>query len=121
MIIFWIVLKYNVLKNSYSHLRNISFTDVSEKEDLTVHLLICADNLWLLQKGSTIRGEKDQPVAIETSLGWTLSGPTNQEGITSQSARVNVTITSQLEKLEEQKEIQERTNHLSHRRRKCQR
>ena len=89
---------------------------VSEKEDLTVHLLIGAGNLWLLQKGSTIRGEKDQPVAIDTFLGWTLSGPTNQEGITSQSARVNVTITSQLEKLEEQKEIRERTNHLSHQR-----
>ena len=90
------------MKDSYDHLKNIPFTDVSEKENLTVHLLIGADNLWLLQKGDTIRGENDQPVAIETSLGWTLSGPISQEeGATSQSASVNVTITSQPDRIEQ--------------------
>eukprot|EP00112_Aurelia_sp_Birch-Aquarium-sp1_P000702 Seg1067.15 transcript_id=Seg1067.15/GoldUCD/mRNA.D3Y31 product="hypothetical protein" protein_id=Seg1067.15/GoldUCD/D3Y31 len=90
------------MKDSYVHLRKISFTDVSEKENLTVHLVIGADNLWQLKKEDTIRGEKDQPVAIETSLGWTLSGPISQEGgATSQSASVNVTITSQPDRVEQ--------------------
>eukprot|EP00112_Aurelia_sp_Birch-Aquarium-sp1_P022444 Seg633.3 transcript_id=Seg633.3/GoldUCD/mRNA.D3Y31 product="hypothetical protein" protein_id=Seg633.3/GoldUCD/D3Y31 len=87
------------MKDSYVHLRNISFTDLSEKENLTVHLLIGADNLWQLQKGDTIRGEKDQPVAID---GWTLSGPISQEGgATSQSASVNITIASQPDRVEQ--------------------
>ena len=38
-------------------------------------MLIGADYLWEFQEGRTIRGEKDEPVAVETRLGWVLSGP----------------------------------------------
>ena len=31
--------------------------------------------MWEFQKGTTRRGEAEQPVAIETGLGWVLSGP----------------------------------------------
>ena len=37
--------------------------------------MIGADYLWYFQEGRTIRGQRDEPVAVETSLGWVLSGP----------------------------------------------
>ena len=52
------------------------FSDVNrDKNVLGVDVLIRADYLWCFQKGRTIRGEVDQPVAVETCLGWVLSGP----------------------------------------------
>ena len=38
-------------------------------------MIIGADYLWTFQTGGIIRGETDEPVAIETELGWVLSGP----------------------------------------------
>lgn len=38
-------------------------------------MLIGADYLWSFQEGRTIRGEPNEPVAIESHLGWVLSGP----------------------------------------------
>ena len=38
-------------------------------------MLIGADYLWYFQTGVTKRGKSGEPVAIETELGWVLSGP----------------------------------------------
>ena len=37
--------------------------------------MIGADYLWQFQTGVTIRGKTDDPVAVQTLLGWTLSSP----------------------------------------------
>ena len=39
-------------------------------------MLIGADYLWEFMRGEVVKGEKDEPVAITTSLGWVLSGMT---------------------------------------------
>ena len=44
------------------------------REILEIDLLIGPDYLWSFQGGRTIRGEPDEPIAIETRLGWVLSG-----------------------------------------------
>ena len=65
-----------VRKAEYPHLQGLWFSDVcKDKEVLEVDVLIGADYLWCFQKGRTIRGESDEPVAVETCLGWVLSGP----------------------------------------------
>eukprot|EP00794_Sanderia_malayensis_P019568 gene19567-biopygen14529 len=65
-----------VVKNNFSHLNNIWFSDGSRKEEvLTVDVLIGADELWSFQDGEIIRGGPYEPVAVKTSLGWVLSGP----------------------------------------------
>ena len=65
-----------VRKTEYPHLHGLWFSDVCRgKEVLEVDLLIGADYLWSFQNGRTIRGESDEPVAVETCLGWVLSGP----------------------------------------------
>ena len=63
-------------KSEYPHLQGSWFPDVSQDSKiLGVDLLIGADYLWSFQEGRTIRGEPNDPVAIETRLGWVLSGP----------------------------------------------
>ena len=37
--------------------------------------MIGADYLWQFQQGCIIRGKSYEPVAIQTLLGWVLSGP----------------------------------------------
>ena len=65
-----------VRKGEYPHLQGLWFSDVSRDEEvLGVDLLIGADYLWCFQGGRIIRGGVDQPVAVETCLGWVLSGP----------------------------------------------
>ncbi|XP_046861891.1 uncharacterized protein LOC124455244 [Xenia sp. Carnegie-2017] len=44
-------------------------------EELEVNVLVGADYLWSLQKGRIMRGKQGEPVAIETVLGWVVSGP----------------------------------------------
>ena len=54
-----------VVKNDYPHLRNLWFSDVCQtKEELVIDLLIGSDYLWEFQKGRTIRGESEEPVAV---------------------------------------------------------
>ena len=36
--------------------------------------------MWEFQKGRTIQGELEEPVAVETELGWVLSGPLRRKG-----------------------------------------
>ena len=65
-----------VLKHHYSHLKNIWFSDVHRQaEELEIDILLGADYLWQFQTGVTIRRKTDDPVAVQTFLGWTLSGP----------------------------------------------
>ena len=67
-------------KAEYPHLQGLWSSDVNRDwEILDVDLLIGADFLWSFQGGRTVRGEPGEPVAVETHLGWVLSGPLNGE------------------------------------------
>lgn len=60
----------------HPYLNKLWFSDVCPREEnLEVDLLVGADYLWEFMKGDVVRGERDEPVAILTSLGWVLSGP----------------------------------------------
>ncbi|CAB4010769.1 Hypothetical predicted protein [Paramuricea clavata] len=45
------------------------------KNVLEIELPIGADYLWLFQERRTVRGKSDEPVAVQTKLGWVLSDP----------------------------------------------
>ena len=67
-------------KKEYNHLEGVWFSDVcTDGERLEVDILIGSDYLWCFQRGRTIRGEPNDPVAVETKLGWVLSGPLRGE------------------------------------------
>ena len=64
------------MRNSYPHLADIWLSDVCRNEDqLEIDVLIGADYLWHFQTGNVVWGGVGQPVAIETHLGWVISGP----------------------------------------------
>ena len=75
-----------VVKKSYSHLKNVWFSDVSRhQETLSIDILIGSDYLWNFQEGETIRGGPNEPVAVKTSLRWVVSGPLKGKSLSSVS------------------------------------
>ena len=63
---------------SYPHLNGLRLADEpSEIPDLEMDVLIGSDNYWNLVTGEVKRGDMG-PVAMNTRLGWVLSGPVNQ-------------------------------------------
>lgn len=80
-------------REGYQHLADLGFADFSHgDEDLEVDILIGSDHYWKLVTGETIRGSSG-PTAIQTRLGWVLSGPV--EGL-SQTHAVNLVSTHTL-------------------------
>ena len=65
-----------VVKNNFSHLVSIYFSDGARNEDfLEVDILVVSDFIWEFQRGELIRGGPSEPVAVKITLGWVLSGP----------------------------------------------
>ena len=60
---------------THGHLSQLDLADVTPDEAMEVDLLIGADFYWEFVTGETVRGSEG-PVAIKTTLGWVLSGPT---------------------------------------------
>ena len=75
-------------KDTYPHLFGLNLADNSDTvESLGINVLIGADNYWKLATGRVRRG-KTGPTAIETVLGWVLSGPV--PGIMCEEASTNL-------------------------------
>ena len=53
-------------------------------------MLIGSDNLWNFQSGRIVRGEPDEPVALETELGIVLSGPLKEKQADDENAGTHV-------------------------------
>ena len=66
--------KAQEIKQNYSHLNKIVFSDTADQDILEVDVLCGSDYLWNFQKGEAIRGGPGEPVAVKTTLGWVLSG-----------------------------------------------
>ena len=92
------------VKHDYPHLKRLYFSDVAKnKEDLEVDILVGANFIWQFQKGETIRGGPNDPVAIHTTLGWVLSGPLKGRSIVSDEPSVsNANLVSASTKQEKQ-------------------
>ncbi len=62
-------------KSSHEHLALLNFTDIDDgTSKLPVNILIGSDHYWKIVTGKVVQGESG-PTAIETHLGWVLSGP----------------------------------------------
>ena len=91
-----------LVKGEYPHLKGLWFSDVCKGSDeLEIDVLVGADYLWNFQKECTIRGKPDEPVAVETELGWVLSEPMkSQTSSDGQSTQVNLVTSVLGEKVE---------------------
>ena len=67
--------RYNFAKNNYDHLRNIKLLKHTEGDSTSIDLLIGNDFYYSFINGNIVKGQKDEPIAIETYLGgFILSG-----------------------------------------------
>ncbi|CAB4035556.1 Hypothetical predicted protein, partial [Paramuricea clavata] len=75
-------------RREYPHLKGRWSSDVSKCQgELEIDALIGTDYLWNFQTGVTKRGKSGELVAIETELGWVLSGPhPRSQGLTADTA-----------------------------------
>ena len=64
----------------YEHLRGLDLADYCDGDELEadkkVEILVGADNYWHFVGVNVIRGKGRSPVAMETKVGWVVSGPT---------------------------------------------
>ena len=62
---------------NYTHLSGISLADFPAEngQELNVDILIGSDYYWHFLTGGCIKGEQNSPVALDSMLGWILSGP----------------------------------------------
>jgi hypothetical protein len=58
----------------FAHLAGLELADDPEEETLGIDILIGSDLYWEFVTGENRRGESG-PIAINTTLGWVLSGP----------------------------------------------
>ena len=94
--------RIDIMKNDFDHLKQIYFSDATKHgETLQVDILIGANFLWEFMSGQIIRGGPQQPVAIKTLLGWTLSGPL-KAGKLHYLSHVNVNFVSSMNKSDKQ-------------------
>ena len=63
-----------VVMRQYPHLMDLDLADGGERVGMTIDLLIGADHYWSMVSGKVRRGETG-PIALDTRVGWVLSGP----------------------------------------------
>ena len=62
------------VSRNYNHLKNLKLADSSEKENKNIDILIGLDYYYQLVTGEIIRGEINEPVALNTVFGWVIGG-----------------------------------------------
>ena len=63
-----------IQRKKYAHLKGIWFSDVSRENDLPIHAILGVKDFAHIKTGRMVKGNKNEPIAEETSLGWTLMG-----------------------------------------------
>ncbi|XP_044760854.1 uncharacterized protein LOC123318300 [Coccinella septempunctata] len=66
--------RLNTDLNDYDHIRNLNLADPKFHSNGSIELLLGASVYAEILEGTIIRGKVDEPIAINTSLGWLLSG-----------------------------------------------
>ena len=85
-----------IAQSMYNHLIGLKLSDSTDgNANLDIQVLIGGDQYWNFVTGKTIRSFEG-PVAMETFLGWVLSGPVN---IATQAMSTNLICSSSVMKL----------------------
>ena len=61
-------------RKNFSHIRNLTLADENCLKSSDIDILIGSDYYWHFMKNRIIRGNAEKPVALETKLGYALSG-----------------------------------------------
>ena len=80
------------LKKKFGHLQGLYFTDATDDKVLKVHMLLGSQHLADIQTGELRQGDKGEPVAVKTKLGWTLMGATSFSSVQDHREPTNLVI-----------------------------
>ena len=99
-------------KLNYPHLQNLVLSDYTDDPRMEVDVLIGGDYYWDFITGKVIRGpERQTPVALETTIGWVLSGPNkyypSEDTHCSVTVNLNCTVESRLDELKQFWEVED--------------
>ena len=74
-----------VSQSKYDHLASLKLADVTcGLEEGTIDILVGSDQYWQIVTGEVIKGES-RPTAMNTKLGWVLSGPVESSTVKHES------------------------------------
>ena len=62
------------VSTNYNHLKNLKLADSSNTDTKSVNILIGLDYYYLFVTGDIIRGEPNEPIALNSIFGWILCG-----------------------------------------------
>ena len=65
----------SVLLSKYLHLRNLRLAQNSMESSLNIDVLMGLDNYYNFIYGTVIRGKYNDSIALDSILGWIISGP----------------------------------------------
>ena len=68
-----VIKRIKYTKENFEHIKDLDLADTREGE-LDVDLLIGSDFYWSIFSGTVLRGDWCGPVALESKVGWILSG-----------------------------------------------
>ncbi|KRZ66613.1 hypothetical protein T10_7670 [Trichinella papuae] len=60
---------------AWPHLRGLGLPEEEREEELQVHVVLGIDHFFRMMGTTIVRGGEDDPVAVETCLGWVVCGP----------------------------------------------
>ena len=60
------------VSTSYNHLKNLKLADSSNTDTRSINILIGLDYHYLFVTGDIILGEPNEPIALNSVLGWIL-------------------------------------------------
>ena len=83
-------------KFHYPHLKKLFLSDFSNDTDMEIDILVGGDYYWSFISGKIIRGDDgESPVALNTRIGWVLSGPSSHpQGESYSMVTVNMSATT---------------------------
>ena len=65
----------SVISSNYPHLKNLKLAQKSNETCLKIDILVGLDYYYNFIFGNVIRGKPNEPIALESTLGWIISGP----------------------------------------------
>ena len=76
--------QYAEIISKHQHLKDVTMDDMDTKQELPIHVILCASEYARLKTSSVPRvGNPGEPVAELTSLGWTIMSPGAETNLSS--------------------------------------
>ena len=81
-----------IQRKKYPHLKEIWFSDVSGDNELLIHTILGVKDYAHIRTRRILKGNQHEPIAEETTLGWTLMGEIQEDQRDRDRSSINVMV-----------------------------